>query len=66
MAKPVKINATVDRDELVNRLPDILASVTMLADLVPEWSSLEAEELEQDIYQQISTLIDCEVQSHTD
>lgn len=60
----VDLNATVSRDELVDRLPDILANVTMLAELVPEWSQLEADQLEQDIYNQISTLI--EVQSNTD
>ena len=51
------VNVNVNRDKLIDELPKLLSDVKELHDLVPEWSSLEADELAQNIFDRISGLI---------
>lgn len=56
----VVVEFSVDIDKSVDRLKDIIGGVAELSDLVPDWNKMEAEEIEQRIYNNLSDLIKSE------
>lgn len=53
----VTIGVSVDIDRTVEELYEIGSLIDELKDLVPEWSQLEAETIEDDIFRKLESLI---------
>lgn len=57
MAVSAEIKVSVDIDKTVEELYEIGSMIEELRDLIPEWSQMEAETIEDDIFQKLESLI---------
>ena len=57
MARIGEFTVKVNVDKTIEELAEINALVNEIVDLVPEWSQMEAEQLQDEYYQKLKSLI---------
>jgi len=58
MARNVgSITITVNVDQLVDKLKEVVCDVSELSDLVPDWNRMEADEIEQRLHEALMDMV---------
>lgn len=61
MALTYEVKVKVHKDETIDRLAEVINDIDELRDLIPDWSQMEAEEISERLYNNLSKCITSEV-----